>query len=227
MSQDAAVSYHDRKSKALYVWNKYRPYLAGRSILDVGADRCYLKSHLDSESSYLGIGLGGNCDQAIDLDNGRLPFEGGSFDCVLCLDVLEHLEALHAIFDECCRVAKRHVIISLPNAWSDVYSILRGVRYRPDRLFKFYGLPVEPPEDRHHWFFSLSEAKEFIKKRAELDGMQIIRMDEYGPQREPTWLGRLKGAILRPLLFGKNSMPTKDLFVFNVWAVLAKPEVTN
>jgi SAM-dependent methyltransferase len=227
MTQNTVDAYHDRKSKALYVWNKYRPYLHGRSILDVGADKCYLKDHLDSKSSYWGIGLGGECDQTIDLETGRLPFEEGAFDCVICMEVLEHLEALHVIFDECCRVAKHHVIISLPNAWSDIYLILRGAGYSPDRPLKFYGLPVQKPEDRHRWFYSLSEAKEFIRGRAELNGMQLLRMDEYGPQHEPTLLGRLRGAMLRPLLFRNCAMPTKDLFVFNLWAVLAKPEVKD
>jgi len=227
MNQANAISYEDRESKALYVWNKYRPYLENRSILDVGADRCYLKNHLDSQSSYWGVGLGGDCDQEIDLEEGYLPFEDNSFDCVLCLEVLEHLEKLHAIFDECCRVARRHVIISLPNAWSDIYLILRGAGYKPDRPLKFYGLPLQPPLDRHRWFFSLQEAKRFIQRRAKINGMSLVRIDEYGPKREPTLLGRLRGAVLRPLLFGKNTVPTKELFVFNVWAVLAKPDDAN
>lgn len=225
MNQSPKDAYHDRESKALYVWNKYRPYLEGQSILDVGADRCYLKDHLDLKSSYWGVGLGGDCDQVLDLETGELPFEDNFYDCVLCLEVLEHLEALHAVFDECCRVAKQHVIISLPNAWSDIYLILRGAGYRPDQLLKFYGLPMQRPEDRHRWFFSLSEAKDFIRGRAELNGMQVIKMDEYGPQREPTLLGRLKGALLRHLLFKNCTMPAEDLFVFNLWAVLAKPVV--
>jgi hypothetical protein len=224
MNQNTSDAYHDRESKALYVWNKYRPYLESRSILDVGADRCHLKKYIHSESSYWGVGLGGNCDQTLDLESGKLPFEDYSYDCVLCLEVLEHLEALHAVFDECCRVANRHVIVSMPNAWSDIYNILRGAPYRPDKILKFYGLPLEPPKDRHRWFFSLSEARDFIRGRAELNGMQVIRMDEYGPQHEPTLRSRLKGALLRPLLFNNRTMPTKDLFVFNLWAVLAKPE---
>ena len=227
MDQSPALPYHDRQSKALHVWEKYRPFLEDQSILDVGADRCYLKKHVSSPSSYYGVGRGGNCDQILDLETGVLPFKDDSYDCVVCLEVLEHLEALHAVFDECCRVAKRHVIISLPNAWSDIYLILRGAGYRPDLPLKFYGLPVQRPKDRHRWFFSLKEAKKFIRGRAELNGMQVLRMDEYGPQRETSLLGRLKGSILRSLLFKNSMIPTKDLFVFNLLAVLAKPETGN
>jgi hypothetical protein len=41
--------YSDRETKAHYVWLKYRPILKGR-LLDVGADECHLKKHLDNAS---------------------------------------------------------------------------------------------------------------------------------------------------------------------------------
>ena len=223
VTQSNGMSYHDRASKAAYLWQKYRPWLEGRSILDVGADRCHLKQHLDPAATYWGLGLGGNCDQTYDLEKGSLPFADDSFDCVLCLDVLEHLESLHAIFDECCRVARQTFILSLPNAWSDIYGILRGCGYRPDRPLKFYGLPVEPPPDRHRWFFSLKDARQFIRGRARLNGMQVRQMEVYGPRSEPTLLGRIRGALLRPLLFGKNDLSREDIFAIALWAVLEKP----
>ena len=80
--------YTSRKDKPEYVWWKYRKILQGR-ILDVGADECGLKKFLSEGAEYIGIGLGGSADVEIDLEKEKLPYEGNSFDCVLCLDVFE------------------------------------------------------------------------------------------------------------------------------------------
>jgi SAM-dependent methyltransferase len=124
--------YKDRETKAKYVWLKYRPILKGK-ILDVGADECYLRQYLDNPASYLGIGLGGNPDQKVDLERESIPFPDNSFGCVLCLDVLEHLDNIHKVFDELCRVSRRYVVISLPNPWASFWSILRSGGYQPDQ----------------------------------------------------------------------------------------------
>jgi hypothetical protein len=129
--------YTDRETKAKYVWLKYQSILKGH-ILDVGADQCYLKQYLPEDTDYWGIGLGGDLDQQVDLENEKIPFPDNSFDCVLCLDVLEHLENIHDVFDELCRVSRLFLIISLPNAWSDFYHVLRFGNYRPNQPMKFY-----------------------------------------------------------------------------------------
>ena len=209
--------YTDRETKAKYVWLKYQPILRGRKILDVGADECSLKQHLDEAASYWGIGLGGHPDQQVDLEQGEIPFPDGSFDCVLCLDVLEHLEHIHQVFDECCRVARQHVIISLPNPLGIVYSRLRFGDYRPGQFTKFYGLPLEPPPDRHRWFFSYEEAEEFILYRAGLNRMRVLQMEPEGMGGEPTRWRRLA----RMVLF-RNDLNLKNLYGGTLWAVLEK-----
>jgi len=166
----------DRETKAKYVWEKYHSILMGRHILDVGADECHLKQYLDDEASYWGVGLGGNPDQQVDLEKGPLPFDNGSFDSVLCLDVLEHLESIHRTFDELCRVTRKFVIVSLPNAFGSFHKACQSGNSYP-RLMKFYGLPLEPPSDRHRWFFSYDEAEEFIEYRAQKNGMSILQID--------------------------------------------------
>ncbi|MBW1676055.1 MAG: methyltransferase domain-containing protein [Deltaproteobacteria bacterium] len=209
--------YRDRQTKAKYVWLKYHSILRGRRILDIGADKCYLKQHLDEEASYWGIGFGGGPDQEVNLEQGKIPFPEHSFDCILCLDVLEHLEQIHQIFDECCRVTHQHVIISLPNPLGILYSRLRFGDYRPGQFTKFYGLPFEPPPDRHRWFFSYEEAEKFILYRGGLKGMRVLQMEPEGMGGEPTRLKRLA----RMVLFRKDLNP-KNLYAGTLWAVLEK-----
>jgi SAM-dependent methyltransferase len=211
--------YTDRRSKARYVWLKYGEILRGRRILDVGADDCHLRENLDESATYWGIGKGGDSDQEFDLESGELPFADGSYDCVLCLDVLEHLESAHAIFHELCRVSRRHVVVSLPNPWAVFWHVLRARDYRPGRPLKFYGLPPERPQDRHRWFFSQREAREFIEHGAAKCGMQILQMDnESDTLRRFGWKQRWAMSILlRP------DVDIESLYVGPLWAVLEKP----
>lgn len=209
--------YVDRETKARYVWLKYQSILRGRKILDVGADKCNLKQHLDEGASYWGIGLGGHPDQQVDLEQGEIPFPENSFDCVLCLDVLEHLEHIHQIFDELCRVTCRHVVISVPNPLGVVYHLLRFGDYRPGQSTKFYGLPLETPPDRHRWFFSYEEAEKFILYRAGLNGMRVLQMEPERMGGEPNWW---KGLARMVLL--RNDLNLKNLYAGTLWAVLEK-----
>ena len=125
--------YTDRETKARYIYLKYASVLRGQ-ILDVGADECHLKQHLEGNASYLGIGLGGNPDIQVDLEKEPIPFDDSFFNCVLCTDVLEHLENIHAVFDELCRVSRRWVVISLPSPWREFYSMLKNGYYAENRL---------------------------------------------------------------------------------------------
>jgi ubiquinone/menaquinone biosynthesis C-methylase UbiE len=119
-------------------------------------------------------------DINVDLEQKRIPFEGNSFDVVLCCDVLEHIENIHVVFDELCRVSKEYVIISLPNCHSAFLSYLKYGDYPEHQHLKFYGLPLEKPEDRHKWFFSTAEAERFIRYRAKKNNMEIDQMDVEG-----------------------------------------------
>jgi len=215
-------TYTDRESKAKYVWLKYHPILRGH-ILDIGADTCYLKEYLPKDTEYLGIGLGEYVDQQVDLEKEKIPFPDNSFDCVLCLDVLEHLDNIHEIFDDVCRVSRRYVIISLPNPWTDFYKMLCRGDYRPGQPMKFYGLPLEVPQDRHKWFFSGEEAEKFIIYRAEKNRMRILQVDRVGIGSEGNnmrgWLRRKA----RDILFRKD-LNLNNLYAGRLWAVLEKED---
>jgi ubiquinone/menaquinone biosynthesis C-methylase UbiE len=57
----------------------------------------------------------------------ELPFESGSFDLVVCCEVLEHLDAPEAGLAEVARVARRAVLLSTPREplWRAL-NVLRG-----------------------------------------------------------------------------------------------------
>jgi len=165
------VHFSTREIRTRYIADRYSDFLKGR-ILDVGCDRCVLKSLL-GDIEYVGIDVQGTPDIYHDLEqNPYLPFEDKSFDCVLCADVLEHLDNLHIVFEELVRVSRKHLIISLPNCWC----VARKRIERGKGSFTHYGLPVEKPVDRHKWFFSLSQAKTFVEAQEKKYGISIIDM---------------------------------------------------
>jgi SAM-dependent methyltransferase len=152
------ISFRDRSGRSEYVARRFQEVLKGK-VLDVGCDKAVLRKLLP-QVEYTGVDIGGTPDIQVNLEAaGKLPFADGSFDCVVCTDVLEHLENLHQIFGELVRVSRRHLVISLPNNWTNArVPIARG-----RGSFGKYGLPAEKPPDRHKWFFSLSEAADFIQ----------------------------------------------------------------
>ncbi|TAK34599.1 MAG: class I SAM-dependent methyltransferase [Saprospiraceae bacterium] len=220
MQFSTQYSYRDRETKARYVWQKYQSILTG-SILDVGADEQHLKQYLGNGAKYWGIGLGGHPDQQVDLEKEDIPFPDDSFDCVLCLDVLEHLENIHVVFDELCRVTRRYVIILLPNAWSSFYKMLLFGDYQLEQPMKFYGLPIECPEDRHKWFFSADEAEKFIVHRAKKNHMQVLQLDYTGFLNDGRGVRGRLNKIARSFLF-RGDISFNSLFASALWVVLEK-----
>jgi len=208
--------YTDRQTKARYVYLKYQPILVN-NILDVGADACYLKQYLGKDVSYWGIGLDGNVDQQINLEKGPFPFEDNSFDCVLSLDTLEHLDNIHNVFDELCRVSRKYVIISLPNPYSAFWNYLRHGDYNEHQHMKFYGLPQEKTEDRHKWFFSPEEAERFIHYRGRKNNMEIVQLDYFSSYSTRSLIKKL---VIRYLL--RKDIDLKNLYTGTLWAVLEK-----
>ena len=160
-----------REDRSRFVASRFAEYLY-ESVLDVGCFEAPLRNLLTS-TSYTGVDIAGAPDIQLNLDNiDLLPFEDDTFRSVLCIDVLEHLDNLHLIFNELVRVSRQWVIVSLPNCWHDArIPISRG-----KGRFRHYGLPLNKPEDRHKWFFSLAEARDFITGKATEKNLNIKEM---------------------------------------------------
>jgi SAM-dependent methyltransferase len=73
----------------------------------------------------------------------QLPFAAASFDAVLCLEVLEHLEDPAAAVRELLRVARKAVVLSVPyEPYFRVGNLLRG---------KYLSELGNHPEHIQHW----------------------------------------------------------------------------
>ncbi|MFH1144247.1 MAG: class I SAM-dependent methyltransferase [Candidatus Eisenbacteria bacterium] len=203
------VVFSSRESRSRFVHARFGAYLKG-SVLDLGCFEAPLRS-LIGGARYVGVDFAGDPDVALDLEKtDRLPFDDSAFDCVLCIDVLEHLDNFHAIFDELVRVSRRHVVVSLPNCWCNARRLIgRGKGY-----FCHYGLPLQRPEDRHKWFFNLSDAQRFLEGQAGGRGLDIREMF-YSEKPKP---GLLK--LLRRILYPGERY--RNRYGNALWAVLEK-----
>lgn len=212
---DTDFEYRNREEKARYVYLKYGSILRGK-ILDAGADQGYLGTHLGEDVEYTTAGLERFHDVRADFEQ-PLPLPSNAYDCVLCLDVLEHVDPIYRFFDELCRVTRRYLIIALPNPWNDLIHTLRRGWYSPERSMKFYALTPEPLPDRHKWFFSASDAKRFLEVRGRRNDMHVVQIDQVGLRGLRKQLSR---RLLRRVL--PASIAPEDLIGSTVWAVLEK-----
>ncbi len=203
-------SFKERRARSAYITRNFDRFLRG-SVLDVGCDKKVLKE-LMPDISYFGTDIGGTPDMRLNLEDiNFLPFLDDSFDCVLCSDVLEHLDNLHHIFGELLRVSKRYVIISLPNNWTNA----RKPMQRGYGSFDKYGLPPTPPEDRHKWFFSLTEAVDFVK--AQVERNKITLVEEHVTEKPRAGLVKAFRRIRYP-----SQERYLNRYAHTLWAVLEK-----
>ena len=134
------------------------------TLLDVGSRDCILQKFLPpGQLSYFSADVAPGLDYQIDLEK-PLPFDGGAFDHVVALDVLEHVDNIHTAVAEVLRVTRRTATIALPN--------LASIRHRLSFLFRGrmgtdkYDIPPERRPDRHHWLTIRPQIDRFIRANA-------------------------------------------------------------
>ncbi|MDC6469742.1 class I SAM-dependent methyltransferase [Candidatus Pelagibacter sp. Uisw_099_02] len=147
-----------------------------KTILNLGGGGSrYFK---DTKYKVTEVDQSGDNNITLDLDNvEKIPFESNSFDTVICLDVLEHLENFHLILDEMNRVSEKYIIISLPNCVHAFFEILFDKRsknqFENGYYNKFYGLPLNKPSDRHRWFFTISDIENFFEYYSKKNNLKV------------------------------------------------------
>jgi hypothetical protein len=180
--------YQNREERSRWLVERFNgSFKNSESVLDVGCHEKDLGKYLpENISNYVGIDMGGTPDFKINLDKiEKLPFKDNEFDLIVCSDVLEHLENIHLIYDELCRVSKKYIILTLPNSMAQYPGIIKGTIYTDNlnkkkefgKYMKFYGLPLEVPEDRHRWYFNFEEAKEFVEYRSKKNDLTVKTID--------------------------------------------------
>ena len=118
--EDVRQPYKTKDERASFLANIVKSNL-GESILDVAGGDQLLKKYIDPETRYVSIGLydnrGEQAEHAIssNLENTPLPCKNQSYDTVVASHVLEHIDNIHSLFFELCRISSKTVVIGLPN----------------------------------------------------------------------------------------------------------------
>ena len=209
------VTFAQREDRIRYVAERFAPYLSGR-VADIGCDRAYLRS-LRPDLEYTGVDLSEAADLQANLERDLpLPFADNHFHAVICIDVLEHLNNLHQVFDEILRLAADYAVISWHNCWVNARKPLERGR----GSFSHYGLPFIPPLDRHKWFFNITQALEFTRqaeatRHLELAECFVTDKPRPAPIR---WLRRLLYPSREAYL---------NRYAHTLWTVFRKPRSTE
>ena len=126
------TEYTSRETRHKFIAEKFGSYITG-SVLNIGGGG---KKHIleyIKPKEYCELDIAGNPDLKVDLDKEYpLPIESNKFDTVICTDVLEHLDQLHRVFEELIRISNKYIIISMPNALSQIGSYLKRRKYTGD-----------------------------------------------------------------------------------------------
>ena len=158
-------AYRSREGRQHFLLRQCGDFIHAGSVLDVGCGEASLRGHIER---YVGIDVAGNPDINFDLEQGILPFSNDSFSIVVCLDVLEHIQAAHEILMEIFRVSSDYVVISLPNEYT-LYFRLRFLLGKSKKEFGSF------PRNQHKWLASYNQAREFVGLYADKCGFAILR----------------------------------------------------
>ncbi len=180
-------------------------------ILDVGSRHNTLRDVLKKDARLIDKHNPALPD--FDWETGVLPFSDDTFDTVVCLDTLEHIDQLHFALRDLARVSKRYIIVSLPNCWRTAAREVLSARSRSAS----YGLPPESPHDRHKWYFNSEDIEDFMFYNAQRLGLNVLSICFHAPRRK--WTHTLLHVLTRAL----PERYFKNLLVKTVFVCLEKP----
>jgi 2-polyprenyl-3-methyl-5-hydroxy-6-metoxy-1,4-benzoquinol methylase len=93
-------------------------FLNEETLLDIGCRDMILKKYLSGKFNYIGLDYTNNINHSKNFINHNL--ENGipkidNIDIITAIDVLEHLENIHDTFSSLFLLAKKKIVIALPN----------------------------------------------------------------------------------------------------------------
>tara|TARA_B110000503_G_scaffold135634_1_gene216540 strand:- start:438 stop:1061 length:624 start_codon:yes stop_codon:yes gene_type:complete len=141
--------------------------LNGEEVLDIGCRDKIFKQYLLGDYRYTGVDYNPNItndDNDKDVINHNLEQglpDGKNFDIINALDVLEHVENIHHLFEQMFKRANKKIIIALPN--------MAYYKFRLNFLFKAeisekYNFHHKKLIDRHRWITNYKSIINFIEK---------------------------------------------------------------
>ncbi|UKO98441.1 class I SAM-dependent methyltransferase [Nostoc sp. UHCC 0870] len=142
------------------------------SLLDVGCRDCKLKKYIGDVVDYKGVDLFQNSEGTVDfvlnVEDG-LPIADKTYDFVVALDLVEHLNNVQESLHELLRVSRRHLIIMLPNmAYAPLRKefLIKGTfSDLTDKYDLTYG-SAHKGVDRHRWLTVIPQTDNYIKEFA-------------------------------------------------------------
>jgi len=161
--------------------NKYRAVAAlleqdRGTLLDIGARDRVLSTYLSGDAiDYRSADVDAGLDYQVNLE-ANLPFGDAAFDIVVALDVLEHVDRMHHAFAELGRIARRRLIVGLPNLAS--FPRRWSFLLRADLGTRKYDLMPDAVADRHRWLTMYSQMNEFVAVNARRHGLALIQRIE-------------------------------------------------
>jgi len=146
------------------------------SLLDVGCRGCELKKYVHDLVRYNGADLFQNAEGSVDfvqdIEKG-LPLSDASYDFVVALDLVEHLNDIQGGLEELLRITRHKLIVMLPN--------VAYISFRKDfflhgsfsKLTDKYSLTYGMGADRHRWLTVLPQMDEYMRNFAADKQLQI------------------------------------------------------
>jgi hypothetical protein len=98
---------------------------------------------------------------------------------VAALDVLEHTDNIWFVFGELVRLARRQLIVILPN----LYHWTLRLQYLRGKEMDKYALPHQPIVDRHRWLTSYERASAFCRSMAARHGLTLSEQVVFNVRR--------------------------------------------
>lgn len=145
----------------------------GGALMDVGARDKRLRQHLPAGIDYMSTDLSFGGAGRWDLEQ-PIPAADRSYDVVVALDVLEHVDRIHHAYRELLRVTAKKLFVSLPN----MTCLSHRIRFLiSGRLGAKYDLPTADHGDRHRWLTSYTQMSRFIEHSADACGFAVVRYD--------------------------------------------------
>ncbi len=145
------------------------------SLLDVGCRDSSLEDRLDSKIEYFGCDLFQNDKNSVDFVGDVLATDfGRKFNCVVALDIIEHVDDPHALIDRLLKLSDSYLIVSLPNIYE--------IKHKFNFIFKSslgakYRFGIKNSLDRHRWVMSYDEINEFYSHFADKNNLGLSKID--------------------------------------------------